>query len=159
MKAAIYTRVSTEDQKREGTSLQSQLEACRAKVIDLNYELDDDHVFSEVYYGLNLERPQLNKIRQLATSNEIKCIIVYSPDRLARVGEDILALVKEFKIEGVKLVFIREHWEDTHNGKLAAFMIGWASELEAAQIRERTMRGKLQKACQGRIVSGSHSRL
>ncbi len=28
MKAAIYCRVSTEDQEREGTSLDSQLEAC-----------------------------------------------------------------------------------------------------------------------------------
>jgi site-specific DNA recombinase len=30
MKAAIYCRVSTEDQEREGTSLQTQLEACLA---------------------------------------------------------------------------------------------------------------------------------
>lgn len=28
MRAAIYCRVSTEDQEREGTSLDSQLEAC-----------------------------------------------------------------------------------------------------------------------------------
>jgi len=28
-KAAVYCRVSTEDQEREGTSLQAQLEACR----------------------------------------------------------------------------------------------------------------------------------
>jgi site-specific DNA recombinase len=29
MKAAIYCRVSTEGQERDGTSLQTQLEACR----------------------------------------------------------------------------------------------------------------------------------
>jgi len=29
MKAAIYCRVSTDNQEREGTSLQTQLEACR----------------------------------------------------------------------------------------------------------------------------------
>lgn len=29
MKAAIYCRVSTEGQERDGTSLQTQMEACR----------------------------------------------------------------------------------------------------------------------------------
>ena len=38
--AAIYCRVSTEDQEREGTSLETQLEACRnkAKELGLYYE-------------------------------------------------------------------------------------------------------------------------
>jgi len=35
MKAAIYCRVSTEDQEREGSSLDSQLEACVKKALDL----------------------------------------------------------------------------------------------------------------------------
>ena len=35
MKAAIYTRVSTEAQEREGSSLDTQLEACQAKAREL----------------------------------------------------------------------------------------------------------------------------
>jgi site-specific DNA recombinase len=73
---------------------------------------------------------------------------------LSRVGEDILSLAKEFRINGVKLLFVREQWEDTLNGKLVAFMLGWASEFEAAQIRERTIRGKLAKAREGKHPCG-----
>jgi DNA invertase Pin-like site-specific DNA recombinase len=49
---------------------------------------------------------------------------VYKPDRLARVGEDILTLAKEFKSENVKLILVLEQWDDTLNGKLMAFMLG-----------------------------------
>ena len=46
MKAAIYCRVSTEDQKSEGTSLQTQREACRdycqGKVYDMAYRFSED---------------------------------------------------------------------------------------------------------------------
>jgi site-specific DNA recombinase len=38
MKAAIYCRVSIEGQEREGTSLQTQLEACRKYCEARRYE-------------------------------------------------------------------------------------------------------------------------
>ena len=41
MGAAIYCRVSTEDQEREGTSLQSQLEACRKLAQERGYEVNN----------------------------------------------------------------------------------------------------------------------
>ncbi len=56
MKAAIYCRVSTDNQEREGTSLQTQLEHCcnysQGKGYDASYR------FSEAYSGLSLERPE-----------------------------------------------------------------------------------------------------
>ena len=54
--AAIYCRVSTDNQEREGTSLQTQLEAClkycQGKSYDVAYR------YSEAYSGLSLERGQ-----------------------------------------------------------------------------------------------------
>ena len=73
---------------------------------------------------------------------------------LCRVGEDILSLAKEFKLQGIKLVFVKEQWDDTLNGKLIAFMLGWSSEFEAAQIRERTQRGKRVYVDRGQLPPG-----
>jgi len=56
--AAIYCRVSTEDQEKEGTSLQTQLEACLNYCQDKGYDIT--YRFSEAYSGLTLDRPQLN---------------------------------------------------------------------------------------------------
>lgn len=154
MKAAIYARVSTEDQEREGTSLGSQMEACLNKARGLGYETPQELTFTETFSGLTLDRPCLAELRRKARNRDIEAVIVHTPDRLSRVGEDILSLAKELRMDGVKLLFVKEQWEDTLNGKLVGFMLGWASEFEAAQIRERTIRGKLAKAKQGKQPGG-----
>jgi site-specific DNA recombinase len=41
MKVAIYCRVSTEGQEQDGTSLQTQLEACRKYCEARRYEVRD----------------------------------------------------------------------------------------------------------------------
>lgn len=159
MKCAVYTRVSTEDQEREGTSLDTQAEACLKKAIELGYEVPEQFIFREAYSGLTLDRPLLTMLCNIARDKEIGAVIIYTPDRLSRVGEDILSLAKELKLNGVRLHFVREHWEDTPNGKLVAFMLGWASEYEAAQLKERSIRGKRARAALGKLPSGTGRKL
>ncbi|MBA7628203.1 hypothetical protein ES703_35679 [subsurface metagenome] len=57
--AAIYCRVSTEDQEREGTSLQSQLEACKKLAHDRGFEVPEEFIILEICSGLTLDRPKL----------------------------------------------------------------------------------------------------
>lgn len=81
-KVAIYCRVSTEGQEQEGTSLQTQLEAClkycEVKGYKVNYK------FSEAWSGLSLERPKLAELREVVRSEQIDVIVVYSLDRFSR---------------------------------------------------------------------------
>ena len=76
MKAAIYCRVSTDNQEREGTSLQTQLENCLTYCQYKGYEVA--HSFSEAYSGLSLERPELDKLRELVRSDAIDIIVCYA---------------------------------------------------------------------------------
>jgi len=155
MKAAIYCRVSTEDQGTNGTSLDSQQEACLNKAKELGYGVPDELVFKESYTGLSLDRPLFNVLRHKAKDGEFEALIIYSPDRLSREGETILTLIKEFKLAGVKLVCVNNQFDDSLTGKFIAFVLGWASEFEAAQIKERTMRGKRTRAKEGRLPQGT----
>jgi len=159
MKSAVYLRVSSEEQQKEGTSLDSQREACLGKAVEEGYQVPESLVFTETYSGLTLDRAELTKLRAIAKDEPLDALIVYSPDRLCRNGEDILTLAKELKAHGIKLIFVKEHWEDTLNGKLIAFILGWASEFEATQIRERSMRGKRARALQGKLPSGTGRKL
>jgi len=155
MKAAIYARVSTEDQEGEGTSLDSQQEACIKLAKQKGYDVPELLIFRETFSGLTMERPELTRLRQKGRDGEVDAIIIHTPDRLARVGEDILTLAREFTLKGIKLLFVKEQWDDTLTGKLVAFMLGWASELEASQIRERTMRGKQEFLRRGLLPQGT----
>ena len=81
MKTAIYCRVSTDNQEREGTSLQTQLENCLKYCEDKGYDVSSR--FSEAYSGLSLERPELDKLRDLVRNGVVDVIVCYSLDRLS----------------------------------------------------------------------------
>ncbi len=82
MRAAIYCRVSTDNQEREGTSLQTQLEHCLTYCRDKGYDVA--YRYSEAYSGLSLERPELDKLRELVRAGDIEVLVCYSLDRLTR---------------------------------------------------------------------------
>jgi len=157
--AAIYCRVSTQDQEREGTSLQSQLEACLKYANEQSYEVSDQYVIREVYSGLTLERPGLEQLRNLVNNKEINSVVVYSTDRLSRDPVHLLFLVEECDKKEVKLHFVTEPLDNSMEGQLLGFVRGWASKLEAVKIRERTMRGKRARAVSGKLPTGDPSNL
>ncbi len=154
---AIYCRVSTDNQEREGTSLQTQLEACLKYCHDKDYEVF--YRFSEAYSGLSLERPELDKLRELVRNEQIDVVVCYSLDRLSRDPGHGVILQEELEKHSVTLEAVTETVESTDLGKLISYIRGFASKLETEKIRERTMRGKKARAKEGYIVSNSHARL
>ncbi|MCL0077341.1 recombinase family protein, partial [Dehalococcoidia bacterium] len=137
MKAALYARVSTEDQEREGTSLQSQEKACLKKASELGYEVPDGYLLKEVYSGLTLDRPRLTQLRQWVRNKEIDAVVLYSTDRLSRDPVHLLLLVEELDKAKVALIFVTEPMDNSMEGQLLSFVRGWASKLEAIKIKER----------------------
>ena len=78
--AAIYCRVSTENQEREGSSLQSQKDYCLRKACELGYDIPEDCIFS----GADTDRPKLTELRRLLNElaiNEMDKIRISLPDR------------------------------------------------------------------------------
>jgi len=159
MKAAVYCRVSTEDQEREGTSLESQREACLRKAKELGYQVDDRFVISESYSGLTLDRSKLTQLRESVRNGEIQAIIAYCLDRLSRDPIQFIVLQEELEKANVALILATEDLDSSDMGKLIAHIKGYAAKLEAAKIKERTMRGKRMRALAGKLPANSHARL
>jgi len=157
--AATYCRVSTENQEAEGTSLQSQREACLKKATELGYKVRDVHLIEEVYSGLALDRPKLVQLRNWVRSGQVDAVVAYSTDRLSRDPLHLLLLAEEFEKGKVALVFVTEPLDNSMEGQLLGFVRGWASKLEAMKIRERTLRGKRSRALSGKLPANSHARL
>jgi len=151
MIAAIYTRVSTEDQEREGTSLQSQLRACRKLAAERGYKSVDNTVFQEVWPGSDMDRPELNKFRSLIRGEEVDAAICYSTDRLARNPIHIAIIAEECDRRGISLIFVTEPLDSSPEGQLIMYVKGYAAQIEREKIRERTVRGKRERARSGKL--------
>ncbi len=157
--AAIYCRVSTDNQEQEGTSLQTQLEACKKLAQQRGYEVEEQHIIQEVYSGLTLDRPDLAKLRQWVRDKEVDAVIGYTLDRLSRDPVHFILLQEELERAGVELILVTESLDSSDMGKLITHIRGFAAKLEAEKIRERTMRGARQRASQGKIPIGGTGKL
>ncbi len=152
MKAAIYCRVSTSRQEEEGTSLETQLAHCRSYAESNGYEVDDSHVFLEQASGGDMDRPMLNKVRALVLDAYVDTVIVYHPDRLSRDHLDLLLLCKDLKPSWVNGP---SGDSDSPETKLMQSVYGYKAESERRDIAERTMRGKIQTAKNGKLPTGA----
>ena len=141
-KATIYCRVSTEDQKREGTSLDTQLSACLKFAEKKGYQVLPEFIFREARSGLSLDRPLLGELRDAAKNKHIDIIIAYCLDRLSRDPVHFILLQDELQKAEVDILFVTETNDSSDLGKLISYVKGYAGKLEAAKIRERSMRGK-----------------
>jgi site-specific DNA recombinase len=154
MKAAIYCRVSTEDQEREGTSLDTQVSGCVTKAKELNYETPGDYIFKEAWTGVETDRPKLNELRDLIRQRLIDAVICYSTDRLARNPIHIAIIAEECDKRGIELIFVTEPCDNSPEGHLIRYVKGYAAQIEYEKIRERTIRGKREKCRQGKMATG-----
>ncbi len=153
MKAAIYCRVSTDDQEKEGTSLKTQMQACLDYCNEKGYDVS--HRFSETYSGLTLARPKLKELQELIRAGYIDVIVIYCLDRITRDPTHGVILTQEFERLNVTLEAVTEDISNSELGKLISYIRGFASKLEAEKIRERTMRGKMEHLKNGRLPQGT----
>src|SRR5467141_847005 len=149
--AAIYARVSSE-QQREANTIASQTAALVEFAKNHNLEVPEEWVFEdEGYSGATLERPGLERVRDLAAEGQIQAVLVYSPDRLSRKYAYQILLIEEFARHGVETRFLNAPQGATAEDQLLVQFQGMIAEYERAQILERSRRGKRHRARAGEI--------
>lgn len=105
--AAIYARVSSERQREEHT-IASQAAALIEFAKSHDLEVPREWVFEdEGYSGASLERPGLERIRDLAAEGQIQAVLVHAPDRLSRKYAYQVLLIEEFARQGVETLFVK----------------------------------------------------
>jgi site-specific DNA recombinase len=149
--AAIYARVSSDQQKEEKT-IASQTAALIEFARQENYQVPDEWVFEDAgYSGASLIRPGLERIRDLAAEGQIQAVLALSPDRLSRKYAYQVLLIEELARHGVEMVFIKAPHSGTPEDQLLLQFQGMIAEYERAQILERSRRGKRHRAKQGEV--------
>ena len=149
VRAALYARVSSEQQAAAGT-IQSQIDALLARAAADQLTIDPELRFiDDGVSGATLIRPALEKLRDTAAAGAIDRLYVLCPDRLSRTYAHQMVLIDELMRCGVELVFVNHQLDKTPEGHLLLQVQGMIAEYERAKILERVRRGKLHRARAG----------
>jgi DNA invertase Pin-like site-specific DNA recombinase len=138
MKAVGYIRVSTEDQAREGISLDTQKAKIEAYAAINDLELLGI-IRDEGASGKDLEREGMAKLLDLVESGKVEAVIVYKLDRLSRRTLDTLSLTESFESKGIAFHSISEKVDTkSATGKFFLTIISAVAQMERDMIAERT---------------------
>ncbi len=155
MKAAIYTRVSTEDQAREGFSLHVQRQVLTDLVKQNGWQLvcsipGKDIYEDDGYSGGTMERPAFKILRDDASRKLFDVILVYKLDRLNRKLKDLLGFLEELDVLGLNIKSATEPFDTTTSaGKFLVHMLGSSAEFERNRLVERVVPGMMMGVKKG----------
>src|SRR5215216_950714 len=82
-RAILYARVSTQEQAAKGYSLAQQLEALREYAAREEYEVLEE-VTDPGQSGASLERPGMDRVRDLVAAGGISIVLAQDRDRFSR---------------------------------------------------------------------------
>src|SRR6266498_796822 len=149
--AAIYARVSTDDQAERGYSLPSQIEACQKFASQKGFDVAT--VYQDDISGAKpiSIRPEGYELQRAIDSGQIKAVIVYCVDRLSRDIVDLLTTVRDWLRAGVE-IYALDVGQVTSELDIVLVIKGWQGSDERQKIRERTTRGRIAKAKAGKVT-------
>ena len=130
MKTAIYIRVSTEDQAKEGYSLEVQREYLESFAIREGNEVVKVYC-DEGISAYSTRREALQQLLKDAKDKKFELVLVYKIDRFSRKLKDLLNLVDELSSYGVGFKSATEPFDSTTSaGKLMFQQLGSFAEFE-----------------------------
>lgn len=150
MKAAIYIRVSTDLQVKEGNSIEAQKEKlihyAKAKELSVTKLYIDEGVS-----GATIDdRKELIQLLEDAKNKVFEAVLVYKLDRLGRNARDLLDIKNRFKDLNINLISLSENIDTTTpTGNAMYGMISVFAELEKDTITGRMQMGREQKVRKG----------
>src|SRR5215210_7521807 len=98
-RAILYALVSTDEQARTGYSLAQQLEALREYAAREGYEVLEE-VEDPGQSGASLERPGMDRVRDLVTAGGVSIVLAQDRDRFSREPAYTYLLKREFEEYG-----------------------------------------------------------
>ncbi len=152
VRAALYTRVSTEEQANEGYSLDAQMRRLEAYCEYENWQIAGRYR-EEGESGRNANRPEYR--RMMSEKDGWDVVLVLKMDRIHRNSRNFMEMMDDLKKNNQNFVSTYDKI-DTGNavGRFVMDMIQRIAQLESEQIGERTYMGMKEKASTGGGIMG-----
>ncbi len=154
LRAALYVRVSTDEQAEEGLSLDAQQKTLMAYCEQNGYTVAE--VFTDAGESARSDkRPAFQ--RMIATAKQrpkpFDVILVHKMDRFARNREDSAVYKALLRKElGIDVVSMTERFDDTPTGKLTEGIMEVIAEFYSANLAHEVLKGMREKASRGQAL-------
>jgi len=144
IRAAIYTRVSTEDQAKEGFSLDAQLDKLKSYCKARDWIVANEYI-DDGYSGRNIKRPAYSRMMEELEKWDL--LLVLKMDRIHRNSKNFMLMMEFLNKNKKEFVSMSESF-DTSNamGRFVMNILQLVAQLESEQIGERVYIGMEQKA-------------
>ncbi len=137
MRAALYVRVSTEEQAREGFSVDAQLERLEAYCKSKGWRVYDRYV-DDGYTGREKERPAYREMMQDIDIEYWDVLLTLKIDRVHRNLRNFLEMFDILTKHGKHFATVYENVDTSSAmGRFFIKLIASIAELESEQISER----------------------
>lgn len=155
VRVAIYLRVSTTEQAKEGYSLGAQLERLRNYCKAREWEVANEYV-DDGHSGRSTRRPAYQQM--MAEKDEWDMILVVKMDRIHRNSKNFMEMMDNLRKWGKEFTSMQESLDtSTAMGRFVVDIIQRIAQLESEQIGERVYVGMRQKAStEGGILGFAH---
>jgi DNA invertase Pin-like site-specific DNA recombinase len=133
-RAALYARVSTEDQ-----NIETQIAVLGARAVALGFAVPEGQTYSDKgVSGRADSRPEFDRLRESIRARAIDAVLVTKLDRVARSVPTALEFFAEAEAVGVRII-VTDQAIDTGSpaGRLTRTILAAVAEFEGDLIRER----------------------
>ncbi len=146
MRCGVYVRVSTDDQRDNGYSIDSQLRMIKEYCEKNEYDIVD--VYNDAgHSGKDLMRPEMQRLLKDIKSKKIDKLVAIKVDRLTRNNYDDFWLLNYCEEHDVKIELILEPYDvSTANGEMIFEMNLVFGQRERKEIGARTKRAMEEMA-------------
>ena len=143
-RAILYARVSTDEQARSGYSLAQQIEALRDYAAREGYEVLEE-VVDPGQSGASLERPGMDRVRDLVSAGGASVVLAQDRDRFAREPAYLFYLREEFAEHNTVLRALNDRGDDSPEGQLTDGILDQIARFERLKIAERSRLGTVSR--------------
>ena len=156
MRAAIYCRVSSAVQAKEGDSISAQLDALRKYIRKYRYECVGEFVDDGIS-GTKYDRDEFQKMLDMVESGKVDIILVTKMDRLHRSLRNFLNMQDVLDRNGChwKAIWEPSYDTTTPQGRMIINMMMNLAQFEAEQTGQRVRQVQEHKLRQREVISGT----
>lgn len=154
MRVAVYVRVSTQEQAREGFSIPAQIVSLQAFCKSQNWEIVEEYK-EEGKSAKDLDRPKMKQMLSDIKNNKFDLVLVHKLDRLTRSVHDLYQLLEYFEKHNVKFRSATEVYDTTTAmGRLFITLVAALAQWERENLAERVKFGIEQMIDEGKRPGG-----